>query len=129
MKSLKVKPELCKNCGACELTCSKVQFKEENKEKSAIRVSKKAEGEGCEINVCNQCGECVEVCPTLALYKNKFGVVMIDKEKCVGCFACRGFCPTLSMRIHKDYLEPFKCIACGRCAKECPVEALYISEE
>lgn len=80
------------------MPCSKVQFKEENREKSAIRVSEKAEG--YQINVCNQCGECVEVCPTLALHKNKLGVIMVDKEKCVGCFACIGFCPTLSMRMH-----------------------------
>ena len=127
MKSLKAKVELCTGCGSCELTCSKVQFKEENKEKSAIKVSKSTEG--YEINVCNQCGECVEVCPTLALQKNKLGVVMVDKGKCVGCFACIGFCPSISMRMHRDYLEPFKCIACGRCAKECPTETLYISDK
>lgn len=126
MKSLKFKIELCDGCGICELTCSKVQFKEENRGKSAIRVSETAEG--YEINVCNQCGECVEVCPTLALHKNKLGVIMVDKEKCVGCFACIGFCPTLSMRMHGDYLEPFKCIACGKCARECPAEALYIEK-
>ncbi len=128
MKTLKVKVELCDGCGICELVCSKVQFKEveEDREKSAIRVSEKTGG--YEINVCNQCGECVEVCPTMALNKNKSGVIMTDKDKCVGCFACIGFCPTLSMRMHNDFLEPFKCIACGKCAKKCPTEALYIEK-
>jgi len=129
LKSLRVKVELCTGCGSCELTCSKARFKEENREKSAIKVSKKTEGEGYEINVCNQCGKCVEVCPTLALYMNKLCVVMLDKVKCVGCFACIGFCHCLSMRRHVDYLEPFKCVACGMCVKKCPAGALYISEE
>lgn len=124
MKRVKVKAELCNGCGTCELVCSNVLFKEENPEKSAIRVSEKSDG--YDINVCDQCGECIDICPTLALYKNKLGIVLIDKKKCVGCFSCIGFCPTLSMKRHNDYIEPFKCIACGKCVKECPTGALYM---
>ncbi len=126
MKQLKAKAELCNGCGICELVCSKVLFKEEDPDKSAIVI--KENSDGFEINVCNQCGDCIDVCPTMALYQNKFGVVLIDKKKCVGCFSCIGFCPTLSMRMHKDHIEPFKCISCGKCAKECPTEALYLEK-
>ncbi|MEW6622486.1 MAG: 4Fe-4S dicluster domain-containing protein [Bacillota bacterium] len=124
MKVLKAKAELCDGCGRCELVCSQVWFKEEDRSKSAIKIEENSAD--YDINVCSQCGDCIEVCPTVAIYRNKAGVVLIDKEKCVGCFSCIGFCPTLSMRWHKDYLEPFKCIACGRCAKECPTGALNL---
>jgi Fe-S-cluster-containing hydrogenase component 2 len=123
---LKTKPELCTQCGQCEKVCSRVWFKEENPEKSAIRVNSK--GDGVLINVCNQCGECIEVCPTEAIYRAKNGVVRIDKEKCVGCYSCVGFCPTVSMFFHKDVQEPFKCVACGMCAKECPTGAIYLEK-
>lgn len=79
------------------------------------------------MNVCNQCGECIEVCPTEAIYRAKNGVVRIDKEKCLGCYSCVGFCPTV-MFFHKDVQEPFKCVACGMCAKECPTGAVYLEK-
>lgn len=36
---------------------------------------------------------CVEACPTGALYKNEYGVVLIDYEKCIGCGYCTAVCP------------------------------------
>lgn len=127
MKYLKTNQSACRGVRACEKVCAKTFFKTEDPAKSAIRVSEK-EG-GFEINVCNQCGQCIEVCPVEALYRNKQGVVMLDKKKCVGCLMCVGFCPTLSMRFHKDQAEPFKCVACGACAKACPQGALEIAEK
>ncbi|OGF01563.1 MAG: aldehyde:ferredoxin oxidoreductase [Candidatus Edwardsbacteria bacterium RIFOXYD12_FULL_50_11] len=126
MKYLKTNPSLCKGIKACEKTCSKAFFKVEDPEKSAIRV-KQTEA-GFEINVCNQCGECIAVCPVLALKRNSQGVVMLDKKLCVGCLMCVGYCPTLSMRTHPDQREPFKCVACGICARACPEKALEIAE-
>jgi formate hydrogenlyase subunit 6/NADH:ubiquinone oxidoreductase subunit I len=55
-------------------------------------------------------------------------VVSISKKKCVGCYACVGFCPIDAMFTHPDETVPFKCIACGKCADECPTEALEIVE-
>lgn len=128
MKVVSTKAELCIGCKACEDACSKVLFKEQNPEKSAIRVTE-MEDEGYEINVCNQCGECIDICPVEAIYRAKNGTVMINKEKCVGCFACVGFCPIGAMCQHKDYVEPFKCIACGACTRECPTEAIFLEEK
>ena len=126
MKYLKTNPSLCKGIKACEKVCSKTFFKVEDPEKSAIRV--KQSDSGFEINVCNQCGECIAVCPVLALKRNSQGVVMLDKKLCVGCLMCVGYCPTLSMRTHPDQREPFKCVACGICARACPEKALEIAE-
>lgn len=127
MKYLKTNQSSCKGVRACEKVCAKTFFKTEDPAKSAIRVAQK---DGAfEINVCNQCGQCIEICPVQALSRNKLGVVMLDKRKCVGCLMCVGFCPTLSMRYHQDQAEPFKCVACGACAKACPHGALEIAEK
>lgn len=127
MKVLKKKPELCIGCHACESTCSNTWFKEDNAEKSCIRINEN-NGENTIIS-CSQCGECINVCPIEAITRDKNGVVRINKSICVGCFMCVGFCPELAMIMHKDYIEPFKCIACGQCAKTCPTGAIYVSDE
>ena len=127
MKILEKNESACIQCNACEAICSKTYFREEDRNKSRIIVNEdKSESRDWTINVCNQCGECIDVCNEEALYRNKQGVVMLDSKKCVGCYMCVGFCPTLSMHVHDDHHDPYKCIACGLCAKECPTEAIYI---
>jgi len=118
----------CTLCGACEATCSTFYFEEDNRKKSAIRVEELPEKRGVAINVCNQCGDCVKVCPVLAINQAKNGVVVINKNLCVGCFNCVGVCPTETMFWHEDLSEPFKCIACARCTKECPTEAIFMQD-
>ncbi len=116
--------EKCIGCNNCMSVCSKLYFKEDNPEKSAIQIHSR--DDGFAINVCNQCGRCVQECPTLALSINSQGVIMINKNLCIGCFACIAVCPTESMRRYQQGVVPFKCIACGSCAKECPTEAIKI---
>ena len=142
MKVLSFDPELCVGCHICEETCSDTWFKVTDPAKSSIRIHDDGEGsfpspslgrgaggEGLLRAVfCNQCGACIAVCPTEALYRDKNGIVRIRKKQCVGCLSCVGFCPYLVMFYHPDQVEPFKCIACGTCADECPAEALAIVE-
>lgn len=127
MKVLQKKPELCIKCRACESTCSKTWFKEDNAQKSCIRISEDEKGNAV-ITCCTQCGECIDICPIQAITRDKNGVVRINKKICVGCFMCVGYCPELAMFMHEDYLEPFKCVACGQCVKNCPTGAIYIEE-
>lgn len=127
MKYLKTDESLCDAVRACERICAQTWFKTDNPAFSSIRVSQE-QGRNV-INVCNQCGECIEICPVKAIYRNKLGVVMIDKKLCVGCFMCVGFCPSLSMRRAEGQREPFKCVACGKCTKACPKGALAIAEK
>lgn len=128
MKFVAVKPELCIGCKDCAQACSKVLFKDSDPEKSAILIMPNDDG-GFDINVCNQCGECIDICPVQAIYRNKIGTVMIDKDLCVHCYACVGFCPSLAMRYHKDVVGPFKCIACGACVRACSTGAIYMEEK
>ena len=127
MKYLKTSPSACSGAKSCEKACSKAFFKQEDAALSCIHHQKT--GEKHDLNVCNQCGECIAICPVKALSRNKAGVVMIDKKTCVGCFMCVGFCPTVSMRRAPGKVEPFKCVSCGICVKACPSKALTIEEK
>lgn len=126
MKYLSPDTSKCEKVYGCMKKCSQTFFKSDDPILSSIQVSE-IDGK-IDINVCNQCGKCVTVCPTKALYRNSIGTVMVKKEICVGCFMCVGFCPTLSMRRAPGSFEPFKCVACGACIKACPKEVLSLRE-
>lgn len=44
--------------------------------------------------LCAVCGECIELCPTNAIYINVAGKIETDKMKCIKCCACVKECPT-----------------------------------
>ncbi len=126
MRVLSYDRELCTACGTCEEVCSETFFREVDAEKSKIRI--RGTEDAPRAAFCNQCGECIDACPTVALYRDKRGIVRLRQELCVGCLSCVGFCPYAVMFWHPDELVPFKCIACGICARECPEGALDMVE-
>lgn len=129
MKVIEVDKNKCTACRECELTCSKTFFKEENSELSSIRVVLDENEKVKEVKACNQCGECISVCPTEAIKRTPKGTVIIDKNLCVSCLSCIGFCPTLDMHLNKKTLIPFKCIACGACVKVCAPKAIELVDK
>lgn len=55
--------------------------------------------------------------------------VKVDLEKCVGCGACTGVCPTASLELNeegKTVCNEETCIDCGACVATCPCEALSL---
>jgi len=127
VKILKFHPEKCEGDKACERACSKVHFKtEDGGDKSALRIIK--DGNSYRMHVCDQRGLCLDMCPVGALTRKKNGVVFLNKELCIGCQACVGFCPIDAMRKSEARIEPFKCISCGACVRACPTGALELVE-
>ncbi len=127
VKIIRFRPEKCDGGKVCEEACSNVHFKsDEGGEKSAIRIIK--EDGSYEMSNCNMCGLCIDVCTVQALKRLNSGTVVLDKNVCVGCQACVGFCPRGVMRKASDVITPFKCIACGACVRACPNDALELVE-
>ena len=120
-------PALCSACCSCEVACSGTFYKRYDTELSCIRIGG-ASGR-ITVDVCDQCGTCIGVCPTEALSRNSRGIVTVDRKRCVGCMACADICPsgTVCRSWEKSYVS--KCIACGRCADACPLQILSVTEE
>lgn len=126
VKSLGKRLDLCVGCRICESVCSNLYFKEDDREKSAIKIE---EQDGSyRIIACTQCGACVDICPAQAIERKK-NAIIINKKECIQCLSCVGFCPEGAMGYHRDVKTPFKCISCGSCARECSEEAIFIVRE
>ena len=65
--------------------------------------------------MCQQCADapCVHVCPTGASYRDGNNVVLIDREKCIGCKYCMMACPYGVRDWNKASKTVEKCTLCG----------------
>lgn len=101
----------CVGCTSCQVSCkmenavpigkfrSKVDFAEEGSYPNAKRHFFP--------KLCNNCSEptCIQPCPVPgATYKRDDGVVMVNRELCIGCGACVGACPYGARYLH-DHIQ------------------------
>ena len=84
--------------------------------------------------LCNQCAEpaCVQVCPVGATYKTKDGVILVNRNWCIGCSYCIQACPYKVRFIHPEEHVADKCTWCYHritkgmkpaCVQACPTGA------
>ncbi|PSM52981.1 anaerobic DMSO reductase DmsABC, chain B, iron-sulfur subunit [Campylobacter blaseri] len=84
---------------------------------------------------CNHCMDpaCLKACPTGAMMKTRYGIVMVNDKRCVGCQACAMACPYGSPQFNKHTGHMNKCDGCidrldeGKdpvCVSSCPFRAL-----
>src|SRR6187397_3432482 len=60
---------------------------------------------------CNHCDDapCIEICPTVALFRRSDGIVDFDHERCIGCKSCMQACPYDALYIDPDRNTAAKC--------------------
>ncbi len=86
----------CIDCGGCFVAC-----KERNQVPvgtSRISVQRINEGKPGERYVAMSCMHCThapceQACPVKAIWKREDGIVLMDKDKCIGCGYCGWACP------------------------------------
>ena len=116
----------CSGCRACQMICALHHFKELNPKKGALQIVPKfpAPG-GYQVNFCDQCGVCKDVCPAEAISVEN-GVHRIDPDLCTGCSDCVSACPQQSITVHTDSIVPNLCDWCGECADYCGTQAIQV---
>jgi formate dehydrogenase iron-sulfur subunit len=86
----------CLKCGGCEVAC-----KQQNHVPIGmwrLKVVTINEGKPGETHVpmpCMHCADppCMPACPVEAIYKREDGIVLVNKDKCIGCGYCSFACP------------------------------------
>ncbi len=84
--------------------------------------------------LCNQCENppCVQVCPVGATFKTEDGVVLVDKDYCIGCRYCIQACPYGARYLDPRTKTADKCTFCYHrltrgllpaCVEACPTQA------
>ncbi len=84
---------------------------------------------------CNHCDQapCIEICPTVALFRRADGIVDFDGDRCIGCKSCMQACPYDALYIDPDSNTAAKCNFCAHrveaglkpaCEIVCPTQAI-----
>ncbi|MGH7855178.1 MAG: 4Fe-4S dicluster domain-containing protein [Candidatus Binatia bacterium] len=84
---------------------------------------------------CNHCDDapCIEICPTVALFRRPDGIVDFDNERCIGCKSCMQACPYDALYIDPERNTAAKCnfdasrVEMGykpACEVVCPTQAI-----
>lgn len=143
MKKVYVNEEWCLGCHLCEYQCAFANSGIDNMVKALkgkeIHPRICVEGDNSisfAVN-CRHCEDalCINGCISGALSRDEDGVVVIDKEKCVGCFTCILSCPYGAIMPAEDHSVIQKCQLCTdnqsgepACVKGCPNRAIVFED-
>jgi ferredoxin len=118
----------CSGCGTCRLVCAIENFRLVNPTLAALRIEGRFPAPGdYRIHLCDQCGQCAEVCPVDAIQSDGTGVYRIDADLCTACLECVDACPYGVIFVSPQVDVPIKCTLCGACAEACPRDAIVLT--
>lgn len=130
--SLTIFKDDCCGCHACEIAC-----KQEHDLGVGPRYIRVIEKSPDFLPVyCHHCADapCKKACPADAISRNGQGIVLVDKEACIGCKECVPSCPFGAMQFDDTNEKASKCdlcverLAAGKtpaCCLACPTGCIY----
>ncbi len=136
--------EKCLQCFGCEVACKSWRNAElgvRRRRVSNIWSGRYPDVKNASVSVaCMHCTEpaCVKACPVNAIAKRvEDGIVVVDKDKCVGCKTCLKECPFGAPQFGADG-KMQKCDMCMNeldlskeappCVETCPTKALSLGK-
>lgn len=143
MKKVYVNEEWCLGCHLCEYQCAFANSGMDNMVKALkgkeihSRICVEGDNNISFAVNCRHCDDalCIKGCISGALSKDADGVVVIDKEKCVGCYTCILLCPYGAIMPGADHSVVQKCQLCTdnsagepACVKGCPNRAIVFED-
>jgi DMSO reductase, iron-sulfur subunit len=134
---------LCTGCKTCQIAC-----KDKNDLEAGVLFRHVVTFEGGKFprpwvyNLsigCNHCAnpKCVANCPTRAMHKREDGIVVHDKDKCIGCRMCVWSCPYGQPQYFPKIGKTGKCNLCAdllekgeepACVASCVMRALHFGD-
>lgn len=129
----------CIGCHACTVACKSEHDVAIGVNRTHVKYIEKGEYPNStrefSVHRCNHCEDapCVEICPTIALFTRKDGIVDFDNARCIGCRSCMQACPYDALYIDPNTHTAAKCNYCAHrieasyepaCVVVCPVEAI-----
>jgi len=134
VKVLVVDSERCIGCKLCEVVCSVKKERVSDPSRSRIHVLLWEREKGALPVFCQHCEEplCTLVCPVNAIKREEStGLIITDRELCVGCEGCVSVCPLLGAGFDGLEKKALRCDLCQgdpACVKYCPAGAIRYVE-
>ncbi|MHB1390052.1 MAG: 4Fe-4S dicluster domain-containing protein [Thermoleophilia bacterium] len=138
--SMLIRQDNCIDCERCVAACAATNHVPEYGYRTRILQQNHPESTERQVEfipvLCNQCNNpsCVRACPTKATYKHEVtGIIMVDKDKCIGCKTCMSACPYNGRYYNEETRSVDKCNFCydtrlsqgetlTACAAACPAK-------
>lgn len=126
--------DLCTGCGACLQACSNRAVGGYSPRLARLKILSEKENLVNRPLVCTQCEKpfCLLVCPVGAISKaEETGIVLVDKETCIGCGNCVSACPDGMIKLDGNGKSD-KCDLCEGnplCVKYCLPGALKLTRK
>jgi len=144
-KEIFIRIDRCLGCKTCEIQCALKRSSLTQRLPEAMyeaivptpRLQVQPLGDKGALPVqCRHCEEapCLDACPTGAMVRERDGLVIMQGEKCIGCWMCLMVCPFGAIKPFRDFRKIIKCDGCHGmdepyCVVHCPTRALLFMEK